>query len=80
MNKHRQDQKKKKEKETLCSISFHVTKQDSAWRFLIPRITLISFLQLKSSLQLHIDGTSAVAEDIGRQVGFIAPDGQVNAA
>ena len=25
-------------------------------------------LQLKSSLQLHIDGTSPVAEDIGRQV------------
>ena len=27
-------------------------------------------LQLKSSLLLHIDGTSPVAEDIGRQVGF----------
>lgn len=25
-------------------------------------------LQLKSSLQLHIDGTSPIAEDIGRQV------------
>jgi len=25
-------------------------------------------LQLKSSLLLHIDGTSPVAEDIGRQV------------
>lgn len=26
------------------------------------------FLQLKSSLQLHMDGTSPIAEDIGRQV------------
>lgn len=25
-------------------------------------------MQLKSSLQLHIDGTSSVAEDIGQQV------------
>lgn len=28
------------------------------------------YFQLKSSLQLHIDGTSPVAEDIGRQVCF----------
>lgn len=27
--------------------------------------------QLKSSLLLHIDGTSPVAEDIGRQVCFL---------
>ena len=28
------------------------------------------YLQLKSSLLLHIDGTSPVAEDIGRQVPY----------
>jgi hypothetical protein len=28
----------------------------------------VFFLQLKSSLLLHIDGTSPVAEDISRQV------------
>lgn len=27
-----------------------------------------NFLQLKSSLQLHIDGSSPIAEDVGRQV------------
>lgn len=32
---------------------------------------LFFFLQLKSSLMLHIDGTSPVAEDIGRQVYFL---------
>lgn len=28
-------------------------------------------LQLKSSLLLHMDGTSPIAEDIGRQVCFL---------
>ena len=34
-------------------------------------------LQLKSSLQLHIDGTSPVAEDIGRQVMIFSFSGSV---
>lgn len=33
-------------------------------------LSCFSFLQLKSSLMLHTDGTSPVAEDIGRQVHF----------
>lgn len=36
-------------------------------------LTLFLFWQLKSSLLLHLDGTSAVAEDIGRQVHLFLP-------
>ena len=30
---------------------------------------MFMWMQLKSSLLLHLDGTSPIAEDIGRQVG-----------
>lgn len=36
------------------------------------------FLQLKSSLLLHIDGTCPIAEDIGRQVHFFLSPNLVN--